>query len=66
MFFFKKSNSNQKIIKEYAELGIGADVVSIGELKLALKSNIKPNKIVFSGVGKTVEELRYAISKKIF
>ena len=35
-------------------------------MKLALKSNIKPNKIVFSGVGKTVEELRYAISKKIF
>ena len=64
--FSLKSNSNQKIIKEYAELGIGADVVSIGELKLALKSNIKPNKIVFSGVGKTIEELRYAISKKIF
>ena len=43
--FSLKSNSNQKIIKEYAELGIGADVVSIGEMKLALKSNIKPNKI---------------------
>ena len=45
--FSLKSNSNQKIIKEYAELGIGADVVSIGELKLALKSNIKLEQLAF-------------------
>jgi diaminopimelate decarboxylase len=43
----------------------GADVVSIGELKIALKAGVKPNKIVFSGVGKTSNEIRYAIEKKI-
>ena len=37
-----------------------------GELLKALKAKIKPEKIVFSGVGKTVEELRFAINKKIF
>ena len=64
--FSLKSNSNKAIIKEYAKLGLGADVVSVGELMLALKSGIKPSKIVFSGVGKTYDELKYAISKKIF
>ena len=46
-------------------MGSGADVVSGGELLKVLKSGIKPNKIVFSGVGKTEEELRLAIKKKI-
>ena len=40
-------------------------MVSIGELMKALKAGIKPNKIVFSGVGKTVEEIKYAVNKKI-
>ena len=43
---------------------MGADVVSIGELMRALKSGINPNKIVFSGVGKTSNEIEYAIIKK--
>jgi len=47
------------------KLGSGADVVSGGELLKALKAGIKPNKIVFSGVGKTEEELKLAIRKKI-
>jgi len=47
------------------KLGAGADVVSGGELLKALKAGIKPNKIVFSGVGKTEEELKLAIKKKI-
>ena len=63
--FAIKSNSNLNIIKEYKEYGIGADVVSLGELKLALKAGINAKKIVFSGVGKTSEELSYAISKNI-
>ena len=46
-------------------LGAGTDVVSGGELLKALKAGIKPNKIVFSGVGKTEDELKIAISKKI-
>jgi diaminopimelate decarboxylase len=63
--FSIKSNANLIILKKLKKLGSGADVVSIGELQLALKAGIDPQKIVFSGVGKTKEELTYAISKKI-
>ena len=63
--FAVKSNSNINLIKEIKKLGCGADVVSKGELITALKAGIKPNKIVFSGVGKTYEELEFAINKKI-
>ena len=63
--FAAKSNSNLNILKILGKLGAGADVVSGGELLKALKAGIKPNKIVFSGVGKTEEELKVAINKKI-
>ena len=63
--FSVKSNSNVKILKEINSLGCGADVVSKGEMMKALKAGIKPNKIVFSGVGKTYSELIYAINKSI-
>ncbi|MBL6857467.1 MAG: diaminopimelate decarboxylase [Pelagibacteraceae bacterium] len=63
--FATKANSNLSIIKILGKLGAGADVVSGGELLKALKAGIKPNKIVFSGVGKTEEELKLAIQKKI-
>ena len=63
--FAAKSNSNLNILRLLGKLGAGADVVSGGELLKALKAGIKPNKIVFSGVGKTEEELKIAISKKI-
>ncbi len=63
--FSVKSNSNLKIIKEIKKLGLGADVVSKGELMLAIKAGINPKKIVFSGVGKTYSELKYAIENKI-
>ncbi len=64
--FAVKSNTNIKIIREIKKFGLGADVVSMGELMIALKAGIKSNKIVFSGVGKTSEEIKYAIDKKIF
>ena len=51
--FAIKSNSNFNIIREIKKLGLGADVVSKGELLQAIKSGINPKKIVFSGVGKT-------------
>ena len=54
-----------EILKNLNREGCGADVVSIGELKIALKAGINPKKIVFSGVGKTEEELIFAIKKKI-
>ena len=63
--FAAKSNSNVAILKILGKLGAGADVVSGGELLKALKAGIKANKIVFSGVGKTEEELKIAINKKI-
>ncbi len=61
-----KANFNKNILSLLGQLGCGADVVSKGELKLALDSGIKPGKIVFSGVGKTKEEIVYAIKKNIF
>ena len=63
--FSVKSNSNLKILSIINKLGLGADIVSKGELMRALKAGIKPNKIVFSGVGKTIDELKFAVSKKI-
>ena len=53
------------MIKEIKKFGLGADVVSMGELMLALKAGVNPKKIVFSGVGKTSSEISYAIDKKI-
>ena len=63
--FSVKSNSNLTLLKELKKMGSGADVVSIGELLKALKAGISPKKIVFSGVGKTEEEIRIAVKKKI-
>ena len=63
--FAIKSNTNLNLIREIKNLGLGADVVSKGELMLAIKAGISPKKNVFSGVGKTESELLYAINKKI-
>ena len=63
--FAIKANPNINLIREIKKLGLGADVVSIGEMMKALKAGINPKKIVFSGVGKTNTEISYAINKKI-
>ena len=63
--FAVKSNTNVNLVREIRKLGLGADVVSMGELMMALKAGINPKKIVFSGVGKTSVEINYAIDKKI-
>ena len=63
--FSVKSNSNLQILKEIKKCGMGADVVSKGEMMQALKAGILAKKIVFSGVGKKTEELKFAIEKKI-
>jgi len=63
--FAIKSNSNVNLLREIKKLGCGADVVSVGELMKALKAGVSAKKIVFSGVGKTINELNYAINKKI-
>src|SRR5271169_3489816 len=56
-----KANSNQAVIATLARLGAGADVVSKGELARALRAGIAPEKIMFSGVGKTADELAAAV-----
>tara|TARA_Y100000590_G_scaffold438527_1_gene561453 strand:- start:617 stop:1846 length:1230 start_codon:yes stop_codon:yes gene_type:complete len=63
--FSIKSNSNINLLKELKKMGSGADVVSIGELLKAIKAGINPKKIVFSGVGKTGEEIKMAIKKGV-
>jgi diaminopimelate decarboxylase len=63
--FSVKSNSNLSILRLMAPKGIGADIVSGGELFRALKAGIVPKKIVYSGVGKTAGELRYALKNGI-
>jgi len=63
--FSVKSNNNINILKIIKSFGLGADVVSMGELIRSLKAGISPKKIVFSGVGKTKEELKFAIKNKI-
>jgi len=60
-----KANSSIALCKILSSLGAGADVVSGGELYLALCAGFPPQKIVYAGVGKTSEEIEYALEKNI-
>ena len=64
--FALKANSNQAVIATLARLGAGADIVSGGELMRALSAGVPANKIVFSGVGKTREEMAAALKAGIY
>ncbi|MEM6604081.1 MAG: diaminopimelate decarboxylase, partial [Pseudomonadota bacterium] len=63
--FAVKSCSNINVLKILADLGAGADIVSEGEMRRALKANIPAEKIMFSGVGKSKQEIIYALKHKI-
>lgn len=63
--FALKANSNTAVIRTFAGLGGGADIVSGGELRRALKAGVGPKKIVYAGVGKTEDEIKYALEKGI-
>ncbi|MSO89155.1 MAG: diaminopimelate decarboxylase [Rhodospirillaceae bacterium] len=63
--FALKANSNLAVVQTFAAEGAGADVVSEGELRRALAAGIPPNRIVFSGVGKTEAELALALDSGI-
>ena len=63
--FAVKANSNLAVLRVFARLGAGADVVSEGELRRALAAGIPPERIVFSGVGKTATELEAALAADI-
>tara|TARA_B100000674_G_scaffold470615_1_gene458574 strand:- start:3165 stop:4436 length:1272 start_codon:yes stop_codon:yes gene_type:complete len=63
--FAVKANSNQAVLKTLANLGAGADVVSVGEMRRALRAGMDPAKIIFSGVGKADAEMREALEAGI-
>jgi diaminopimelate decarboxylase len=63
--FALKANSNSALIRLFAKHGAGADVVSGGELFRALKAGVPAKKIVYAGVGKTADEVRFALKSKI-
>ena len=60
-----KANSNLSVIKHFAKMGSGADCVSIGEVRRAFMAGIPAYKIIFSGVGKSDDEIREAIERDI-
>jgi diaminopimelate decarboxylase len=64
--FAVKANPNAAVLATLAKLGLGADVVSAGELLRAIAAGIPANRIVFSGVGKTAEEMRIALEQGIY
>ncbi len=66
VFYAMKANSNQAVLRTLARLGAGADTVSEGEVRRALAAGIPAEKIVFSGVGKSAEELAFAVDAGIY
>jgi diaminopimelate decarboxylase len=65
LHFALKANSHPAVLKRLGSLGAGVDTVSGGEIRRALEAGIAPEKIIFSGVAKTVSEIEYAIRSKI-
>ncbi len=65
IFFSVKANSNQAIISLMKSLGAGVDVVSAGELERALVAGISPDKIIFEGVGKSINDIEHAVHSNI-
>ena len=63
--FAVKSCSNIAVLSLFSSLGGGADIVSGGELYRALSGGVDPKKIIYSGVGKSVDEIRYGLESKI-
>ena len=60
-----KANSCPRVLREFAKRGLGADVVSLGELQKALACGFAPGRVIFSGVAKDHEELEFAVQQKI-
>ncbi len=66
VFYAMKANSNLAVLRTLARLGAGADTVSEGEVRRALAAGIPAERIVFSGVGKSEQELAYAVAQGIY
>jgi diaminopimelate decarboxylase len=65
LHFAMKANSNPQVLKVFKDLGFGVDVVSAGEMRRALECGFRADQIIFSGVGKTVAEIRSALKAQI-
>lgn len=65
IFYAMKSNFNLNVVDTFVKLGSGIDVNSEGELFRALKTNVEPQKIILTGVGKTKNEIRLGLEKKV-
>jgi len=66
IFYAMKANSNQAVLATLARLGAGMDIVSEGELRRALAAGVPGNRIIFSGVGKTLAEMKLGLDENIF
>ncbi len=66
VFYAMKANSNQAVLATLGALGAGADTVSEGEIRRALAAGIPADRIVFSGVGKSAQELAFAVERGIY
>ncbi len=66
LHYAMKANFNLEILKVFKKMNCGLDVVSLGEMKQALKVGFKPKDFIFSGVAKSEKELRWAIENKIY
>ena len=66
IFYAVKANPNLAVIRTLAGIGAGADVTSAGEMERAVKAGVPPQKIIFSGVGKTKDEIRTALKLGIY
>jgi len=64
--FAMKSNSNLGVVRELSELGSGFDTVSGGEIQRVIAAGGNPHKCVFAGVGKTEDEIIFALRKGIY
>src|SRR5262245_3097592 len=64
--FAIKSNSNQSVLRSLANLGSGFDIVSAGELQRVIAAGGDPRKCVFAGVGKTSEEIAFALKQGVY
>ncbi len=65
IFYTAKSNFNLNVIKTFVDLGSGVDVNSEGELKRALLAGADPRKLILTGVGKTLNEIRLGLQKEL-
>ena len=65
IFYAVKANSNLAILKLLNNCGAGSDTVSAGEIQRSIKAGFNPNKIIYEGVGKSKEDIEYAINNNI-